>query len=204
MCEKTTVTGGVDDDVLTQGLRAPADPVLYERLVKRFQTPAQRSADGQRKGYARTLEASLLRSESRLSELNVPPPFSSASPSYPSAFSSSSSAEPEQPRTSGANDWDAQAEDGPHGMLLWRAFLEDRFVAGRDGEFGAGAYAAVDGDEGLDEMARRDEEDGWFESEEPRWAGVGAGAGVGERGEEEGEEGEEERELKGETGIQDF
>ena len=144
--------------------------MLYERLVKRFQTPAERDAEGKKKGYGRTLEASLLRSENRLSELG-------ARPADASPFSARD--------TTGTNDWDATPGDKAQGQELWRAFLEDRFVNGGDEEFD---YGAVDGDEDLDELVRREEEEGWFESEEPAWAGAE----------------EEERELKGETGIQDF
>ncbi|KAF4306082.1 hypothetical protein GTA08_BOTSDO14184 [Botryosphaeria dothidea] len=38
-----------------------ADPLLYDRLVRRFQTPAEREAEGRAKGYSGVLEADLLR-----------------------------------------------------------------------------------------------------------------------------------------------
>jgi hypothetical protein len=43
--------------------------VLYERLVKRFQTASEREAEGKAKGYGRTLEADLQRGESKLRKL---------------------------------------------------------------------------------------------------------------------------------------
>ncbi|KAJ4298418.1 hypothetical protein N0V88_003448 [Collariella sp. IMI 366227] len=33
-----------------------ADPLLYDFLIRRFQTPAEREAEGKAKGYARVLE----------------------------------------------------------------------------------------------------------------------------------------------------
>ncbi|KAH6630092.1 coiled-coil domain-containing protein-domain-containing protein [Chaetomium sp. MPI-SDFR-AT-0129] len=46
-----------------------ADPLLYDHLIRRFQTPAEREAEGRSKGYARVLEGSLLRGEERLAKL---------------------------------------------------------------------------------------------------------------------------------------
>ncbi|KAG7291502.1 hypothetical protein NEMBOFW57_001521 [Staphylotrichum longicolle] len=46
-----------------------ADPLLYDFLIRRFQTPAEREAEGRSKGYARVLEGSLLRGEERLAKL---------------------------------------------------------------------------------------------------------------------------------------
>ncbi|KAJ9420219.1 hypothetical protein QL093DRAFT_1381536 [Fusarium oxysporum] len=50
-------------------LTLPLDPVLYERLVKRFQSASEREAEGKAKGYGRTLEADLQRGESKLKRL---------------------------------------------------------------------------------------------------------------------------------------
>ncbi|KAL2180692.1 coiled-coil domain-containing protein-domain-containing protein [Thermothelomyces heterothallicus CBS 202.75] len=46
-----------------------SDPLLYDFLIRRFQTPAEREAEGRAKGYARVLEGSLLRGEERLAKL---------------------------------------------------------------------------------------------------------------------------------------
>ncbi len=46
-----------------------ADPDLYDTLVRQFQTPAEREAEGRAKGYSRVLEGSLLRGEARLERL---------------------------------------------------------------------------------------------------------------------------------------
>ena len=88
-----------------------------------------------------------------------------------------------------------EAADGDEGRRRWEAFLGERFVAGGDDEFD---YARVDGDEELDVQVRADEEERWYDEEEPRWAGNEAdvddadvaGGGVVTR--------------DGETGVQDF
>src|SRR6201994_2017952 len=49
-----------------------ADPLLYDRLVRRFQTPAEREAEGRKKGYSGVLEADLYRSEAKVAALARP------------------------------------------------------------------------------------------------------------------------------------
>ncbi|KAI5921779.1 coiled-coil domain-containing protein-domain-containing protein [Camillea tinctor] len=46
-----------------------ADPLLYDALIRRFQSPAEREREGREKGYSRVLEGDLLRGEARLSHL---------------------------------------------------------------------------------------------------------------------------------------
>ncbi|KAK3337534.1 coiled-coil domain-containing protein-domain-containing protein [Cercophora scortea] len=46
-----------------------SDPLLYDSLVRRFQSPAEREEEGRQKGYARILEGSLMRGEERLAQL---------------------------------------------------------------------------------------------------------------------------------------
>jgi hypothetical protein len=79
------------------------------------------------------------------------------------------------------NSWDAEASTKEQGVELWTDFLRERFIRGGDEDFD---YAKVDGNEELDAVVRRDEEDEWFDDEEPSWAGEGA--------------------TEGETGLQDF
>lgn len=130
------------------------DPVLYERLVKRFQSASERTAEGKAKGYGLTLEASLLRGESNLANLkeSVKSPYA-----------------PDSNRNGGIDDpWDATAMNKEHGLELWRQYLEDRFVKGDNQEF---EYNKVDEDESLDTVERSEEQDKWIEDEEPSWVG---------------------------------
>lgn len=156
-----------------------ADPVLYERLVKRFQTPAEREAEAKAKGYGRTLEADLVRGETNLSNL-----------SQSSEYSSRSSSQERDAKVlggggAGTNTWDAEAENKEHGMQLWHAYLEARFVEGLDEEFD---YENVDNNDNYDTMAIQDAEDAWFDNEEPGWA-----------------DGDSQYPVRGgETGVQDF
>ena len=80
------------------------------------------------------------------------------------------------------------------GWNRWRSEMELRFVSGEDGDFD---YVEVDQNEKFDDrnVEEREQEDAWFEDEEPTWvkqdechANVD-GARV---------------ELRGQTGIQDF
>ena len=82
--------------------------------------------------------------------------------------------------------WDQEATGKEEGLQLWRQFIADRFIRGRDDEFD---YSKVDEREDLDDLARRDAEDEWFDQEEPSWTK---------------DHEPDDRQLLGETGIQDF
>ena len=80
---------------------------------------------------------------------------------------------------------DTPAQTREEGKAQWHSFLRERFVRGGDEDFD---YAGlVDNDDELDTLERREEEEAWFDEEEPDWASDGA-----------------ERILEGETGVQDF
>ncbi|ATY63205.1 coiled-coil domain-containing [Cordyceps militaris] len=120
-----------------------ADPVLYERLVRRHQSATERESEGRAKGYGRTLEADLVRGETKLSHLHAPSPLSST----------------------GIDEmWEQPAADKAHGRDLWRLFLTHRFVHGRDEDFD---YENVDGNEAYDDLARMEAEQKWFDDERP-------------------------------------
>lgn len=158
------------------------NPVLYERLVKRFQTAAERTADAKDKGYGRTLEASLLRGEDTLAGLRSQETTATDTSRQGAGTPTvQSNAMPE-------SAWDAPARDKEHGSLLWREYLEDRFVRGGDEDFD---YSTVDADEDLDVMARDEEEEKWYEEEEPQWA-------------LEDDSDSPKKTLSGQTGVQDF
>lgn len=148
--------------------------MLYERLVKKFQTVDERTEEGKAKGYGRTLEASLIRGETTLAHIS------------PNAL--------DQPPLISTNEqlventWDNPAADRQAGLELWRSFLEERFVHGRDEDFD---YSLVDEDAELDVLERREAEEEWFEDEEPEWVDDDGDVKVDE-------------ERKGETGIQDY
>lgn len=133
-----------------------ADPLLYDRLVRRFQTPAEREAEGRKKGYSGVLEADLLRSEAKIEALARPDP--DAMTSYRRGPNGEILAE--------------EKEEVPltkeEGWERWRWEMEQRFLGGRDEEF---EYAAVDESEEWDDKREeeREKEEEYFGEEEPGW-----------------------------------
>src|ERR1700760_5016842 len=51
-----------------------ADPLLYDRLIRRFQTPAEREVEGRAKGFSGVLQEDLYRSEAKIAALANPDP----------------------------------------------------------------------------------------------------------------------------------
>ena len=164
------------------------DPILYERLVKRFQTTTERQDETKMKGFGRTLEADLARGEQRLSNLDSSPDAHVDSDANLSlGTNGAEGGHATVPNPKGIDDpWDSAASGKEHGSQLWREFLKERFIRGGDDEF---SYDDVDDDEDLDVVARREAQDEWFEDEEPSWAA---------------ESEADVRAGQGETGVQDF
>lgn len=183
------------------------DPDLYDTFVRRFQTPAEREADGRARGWGKTLESSLMRGEARLDRL-----ASSYTGDSPAASGSLSARRSAVGRTNDNNftiDSDL-AEEKPttkqEGRARWEEFLRERFVHGGDEEFD---YTKVDANEDLDLMEDRDREEEWFDDEEPEWADDSDEGDEPISNDDEGGSGEKtrrkrERLLTGETGIQDY
>ncbi|KAF4633079.1 hypothetical protein G7Y89_g5038 [Cudoniella acicularis] len=151
------------------------DPLLYDRCVRRFQTPAEREADGRSKGYSGVLEADLYRSEAKIAALQkgtMLPPASGE----PIQLSPSSSA-PYLPFVSYARGKDGEVlleeedeipSNREDGFERWKFAMTIRFLKGEDPDFD---YRAVDESEEWDVIERVEEEERWFEDEEPSWVG---------------------------------
>ncbi|KKA28517.1 hypothetical protein TD95_002891 [Thielaviopsis punctulata] len=173
-----------------------ADPVLYDKLIRRHQSAAERESDGKTLGYARILESDIVRSEAKLADLSA-----SMATSRLSVSASSD--------TGGfVSLWalDQRADEEPaareEACEMWREYLRDRFISGGDEEFD---YEAVDGDEGLDQQAARDAEEKWFDDDEPRFVeSESESESESEGTEEEKRARRRQRAMRGETGIQDF
>ena len=88
-------------------------------------------------------------------------------------------------------------ETKEEGRDRWNDFLRRRFVLGRDEDFD---YRPVDENDDYDALERREEEDRWFNDEDPAWANEDSG-GVGDGG---ASLNAHSKKLEGETGIQDF
>ncbi|KAK1998155.1 coiled-coil domain-containing protein [Colletotrichum falcatum] len=129
-----------------------ADTLLYDSLIRRFQTPAEREAEGKSKGYSGVLESSLLRGEARLADLKASTEAESA---------------PENVREFTTEADLSKSENKEEGLERWHEFLTERFVRGHDEDFD---YSLVDHNDEYDTMLRRDAEEAWFDDEDPNWA----------------------------------
>ncbi|KAJ5689476.1 hypothetical protein N7462_003868 [Penicillium macrosclerotiorum] len=152
-----------------------ADPLLYDRLIRRFQTPQEREAQGRAKGFSGVLQADLLRSEAKIDALAHPDP--NAMLSYTRGPNGEILAEDR-------DDIPASKEEGEK---AWQWEMGLRFMRGDDADFD---YTNVDENEDYDDWTEQQEK--YFEEEDPEWVVDGV------RGEVARER------LQGETGIQDF
>ncbi|EEA23951.1 conserved hypothetical protein [Talaromyces marneffei ATCC 18224] len=162
-------------DLLTQLVR-PLDPLLYDRLIRRFQTPAERETEGRTKGFSGILQADLLRSEAKMDALAHPDP--NAMLSYRRGPNGEIVAEDK-------DDIPANKEEGEQ---RWRWEMEMRFLKGADYDFD---YETVDENDEYDDW--NEEQERYFDEEEPEWVFDKEQAGDAQK-----------EELTGETGIQDF
>lgn len=154
---------------------ATTDPLLYDRLIRRFQTPAERETEGRIKGFSGILQADLLRSEAKMDALAHPDP--NAMLSYRRGPNGEIVAEDK-------DDIPANKEEGEQ---RWRWEMEMRFLKGADYDFD---YETVDNNDEYDDW--NEEQERYFDEEEPEWIF-------------DKEEGNIQKEkLTGETGIQDF
>ncbi|OAP61095.1 hypothetical protein AYL99_03296 [Fonsecaea erecta] len=158
-----------------------ADPLLYDRLIRRFQTPAEREAEGRQKGYSGILEADLYRSEAKLEALRHPDPH--ALFTYRRGPNGEILAE----------DRDEVPANKEEGLARWKWEMQVRFLRGGDDDFD---YDAVDNNPEYDDriLEERDAEDRYFDEQEPEFV----------KGEEGLPRSQSHEELEGETGIQDF
>lgn len=138
-------------------------------MIRRFQTPAEREADGRKKGFSGVLEADLMRSEAKVEGLAHPDPNS------PLVY--------HRDATGSITAVEQNEEDRPktqqQGLDQWKEVMEHRFLRGEDDEFD---YSMVDMNEEYDdrdEETRRMEELYFGEQDEEF---VGEGEKTGETG----------------------
>lgn len=187
---------------------------MYDRLIRRFQSPAERKEDAKKKGYAGVLEADLWRGEAKLEALREKDGYSSSVTVTTRKKEAMSGGESTSESDTGLiigrkqmfDFIDDDDEDEPRnkadGEKMWRKEIERRFVAGRDEDFEE--YDDVDDgrwDDGLEE--EREEEEKWFDEEEERCVSEEEELDDDDDGKLEKEK-EKEKNLKGETGVQDF
>ncbi|KAG0637338.1 coiled-coil domain-containing protein-domain-containing protein [Tuber brumale] len=131
-----------------------ADPLLYDRLIRHYQTPSEREAEGRSKGWSGILEADITRSEAKVEALRENP-----------QETLESRAETNQGQTVSSKE---EAEQ------VWRETMTLRFLEGRDEEVD---YAAIDGNEEYDDYRQieRDAQDAYFDAESPSVEGSTTG-----------------------------
>jgi hypothetical protein len=152
-----------------------ADPLLYDRLVRRFQTHSEREAEGCRKGFSGQMATDLWRAEAKKDALSAPDPNS--------LFTYN--------RGPQGQIVEEEQDDIPmtkeEGRAWWVDEMTQRFFRGLDEDF---EYGKVDGNVKYDPLElERDLQDAYFESMESDFDSDGEG---------------KEKELTGETGIQDY
>lgn len=185
---------------------ADSDPLLYDRLIRRWQTAAERQDAGRSRDYAEVLETGFMRAELRMEgiqreETRRQQHQVRAQPQERGAAAPSDELPVSRASHSVIDIFDEEAEEELYpvqtreqALELWRETMSSRFVSGRDALFKR--YKEVDADEGLDHVKWKDDEEQWFEAEEPNW--------VGNESEGDSEDVTIERVLHGETGVQDF
>ncbi|PKS13220.1 hypothetical protein jhhlp_000566 [Lomentospora prolificans] len=171
---------------------------MYEALIRRFQSRAEKDVEAQAKGYSRTLEGDLRRGEAKLAALAAK---SAGEPSGVNAephvdawmHQQALNGDPALPVPKVGTREDVTPLTKERARGLWDEFLTERFVRGEDPDFD---YSTVDNDDELDVLERQDAQDAWFDDEEPSWVNSG--------GDKVDAHTRADTVLEGETGIQDF
>ncbi|KAF2745557.1 hypothetical protein M011DRAFT_372190, partial [Sporormia fimetaria CBS 119925] len=152
-----------------------ADPLLYDRTIRRFQTAAEREAEGRSKGFSGVMATDLWRAEAKKQALQEPHPHS--------LFTYS--------RGPGGEILEEDKDEVPmtkeEGKEWWVDEMTQRFLRGEDRDFD---YREVDGNWRYDDPEEeRDIQEAYFESMESDFDTDGEG---------------KEKVLTGETGVQDY
>lgn len=158
-------------------LTSKADPLLYDHLVRRWQSGAERASQRQDQGFVRAWVADMNRGDARLEALekrdgSVVVREDDDGAVNTELVTDDTSRTPDAPRTR-TGDYEQ-----------WTSQMAIRFVAGRDKDFD---YAAVDTDDALDDSPESlmDKDMAHLDAQEPEFLVP-------------------QDELKGETGVQDY
>jgi len=159
-----------------------ADPLLFDRCVRRFQTAAERELDGRKKGYSGVLEADIYRSEAKLAALGGQLKNEMRETAGSGALTSDITYIRGPCGEVLPEDADEIPKSKEDGMERWKHEITMRFIRGDDVEF---SYKEVDECDELDVVEEKEAEERWFDDEEPEWVQSDDNHG-------------------GDTGIQDF
>ena len=139
-----------------------ADPLLYDRLIRRYQSAAEREAQGRARGWSGVLEADLTRAEAKVAALAAD--SGSASGGGGGGGGGDGCRVPVE--------WRAETSSGEavatraEGEALWRETMTLRFLRGADAD---ADYAAIDASDDWDHCGtqRREAQEHWFDDEAP-------------------------------------
>ncbi|KAK5108124.1 hypothetical protein LTR62_008778 [Meristemomyces frigidus] len=139
-----------------------AEPLLYDRLIRRFQSASDREREGRERGYRGRLEADLARSEAKLAAVRGPQPVQDVV--YQRASDGSI--------TGVEADENDRASNVEEGWLRWTEIMGRRFMEGKDDDFD---YRAVDESEEFDDRQEDDRRalQRYLDGEEEAFVGVG-------------------------------
>lgn len=117
-------------------------PLLYDTCIRRFQTPAEREAEGRAKGWSGILHADLERAEAKLNRIRE-----------------------EKAGRALDDEEEAEVQTKEEGLERWREWVTRRFVEGNDPD---ADYEQIDNDPENDDWKERErmEEEKYFEEEE--------------------------------------
>jgi hypothetical protein len=153
-----------------------ADPLLYDRLIRRFQTHAEREAEGRRKGFSGVMATDLWRAEAKKDALNQPH-------NPDSLFNYSRGPQGQIIE----EDKDEKPITKEEGKAWWIDTMTQRFLMGNDDDFD---YKKIDTNVKYDDPEEeRDIQEAYFDSMESDFDTDGEG---------------KEKVLTCETGIQDY
>ncbi|KAI6878008.1 hypothetical protein KC334_g17405, partial [Hortaea werneckii] len=175
-----------------------ADPLSYDRLIRQFQTSAEREQEGRERGYTGKMEADLLRSEAKLEALRHQHSQQRGSGNPRTEQDSGGSGSGNGDRSTGSPemiyhrapdgsiiaveaDAEERAQNREEGLQRWREMMAQRFLRGEDEEFDY--VGLVDGEEGYDDLdeERRQGLEDWLYREEAEFVGA-TGSPRGETG----------------------
>lgn len=137
-----------------------SDPLLYDRLVRRFLSASEREKEGRARGYTGVLEADLVRSEAKIEALQRPDPNS------PIVYKRA----PDGSIVSVEQDEDDRARNRDEGWEKWIDFMGQRFLRGDDHDFD---YVVVDDNENYDDRDEEEREklEEYLDAETPKFIG---------------------------------
>ncbi|KAK1080803.1 hypothetical protein LTR33_005227 [Friedmanniomyces endolithicus] len=115
-----------------------------KRLIRRYQSPAERQREGRERGYTGNLEADLMRSEAKLEALR-----------HPDVNSAMAYKRAEDGSITGVEaDREERAGSKEEGRARWVEFMRQRFLRGEDGDF---EYEVVDESEEYDDRGEEEQ-----------------------------------------------